>query len=156
MTYQPDSRALSGTALKVAELMGKPHIGCRYRREDYRSHGLLDGARCAVCGSLADDAHHVVPRGRASGFTLNTPLGRFVLMSPLFAVCRNCHDGFASGFKLDAPRFEVSWVWDTDSEPWWSGRLLAHGWQPHDHRLFDMGHYALLDAELGTEKELRG
>lgn len=152
----PTSEQLHGTSARIAELMGKPHIGAHYEREDYRSHALDEGARCVVCGRAAVDAHHVVPRGQASGFTVNTPLGRFVVLSPLIALCRRCHDGMPSGYKLDRPRYELCWVWKSEQyeQEWWSGHTLAHICRPHDGFLWQEGHYLLTDKVTGQERVL--
>lgn len=139
---------LAGLDSRSVELMGKPHLGCHYEREDYRAHKLNEGARCAVCGRVAQDAHHLVPRGHATGFTVNTPLGKFVVLTPLIALCRSCHDGFHGG-----ARFQVEWVWKDEQyqEEWWSGHTLAHICRPHDGFLFQEGYYVLTDKKTGKE-----
>lgn len=144
-----------GVSPTNAELMGKPHLGAFYRREDYRSHAMLEGARCAVCGRPATNVHHVVARSKAHGFTVDTPLGRFVALSPLFALCGSgtagCHGRFHS------LRYVVRWEWDDEDykEAWWDGRTLARVCSPHDRVLFTMGRYVLVDTKTGEERTLK-
>ena len=88
------------------ELLGKPSLGAYYARADYRSHRLLDGARCVICGRPATDAHHVVPRSTTKGVEVSTPHGPRKLLSPLFALCRDCHRDIH-----DRARYRVVWVW---------------------------------------------
>ena len=144
---------LMGLSVRVAELMGKPHIGCHYEREDYRSHKLDEGARCALCGRKATDAHHIVPRSKARGFTVNTPIGKFVVMTPLFALCRSCHNDFHAG-----ARYEVSWEWKDEQykEEWWNGHTLAHICWPHFDFLWQEGRYVLRDKKTGEVRVLNG
>lgn len=134
------------------ELMGKPHIGAHYEREDYRTNKLDDGARCAFCGRPATDSHHVVPRSTVHAYTVDTPLGRFVTMSPLFALCRECHDDIHS-----RRRYAIEWVWEAEQyrEEWENGHTLAHICPPASSFLFQQGHYLLTDNFTGTERELK-
>ena len=39
---------------------------------------------------------------------------------------------------------------------WWSGSLLAHGYQPHDPRLWEFGRYIVTAKETGREVVFRG
>lgn len=148
---------LNGTNSRIAELMGKPHVGAFYMKENYRTHTLMEDAKCCVCGSPAVDAHHVVPRGQAYGFTVNTPLGRFVTLSPLFAVCRRCHNSFPSGHSLEPSRYSVEWVWRDGryQEEWWSGHTLSHVCRPHSPFLWQEGFYVVHDRE-GADFEIGG
>ena len=125
------------------ELMGKPHLGAHYTAEDYRRYALDENARCAVCGRRATDVHHVVRRSTIHSWTVNTPIGRFVAMSPLFALCRGCHE------KFHQVQLDVTWEWNDEDcrEAWESGDILAHVCPPGHERIFDYGHYILTDTE---------
>ena len=142
---------LNGLDSRSAELMGKPSLGCHYEREDYRSHKLNEGARCVVCGRKATEAHHVVPRGHARGFTVNTPFGKFVVLTPLFALCRECHDGFHGG-----ARYQVKWAWKAPryQEEWWAGHTLAHICTPGSEFMHQEGYYVLTDKKTGIERDI--
>lgn len=147
---------LHGLDYRTAELMGKPHIGAFFARDDAKSNRLCEDARCVVCGRGAANSHHVVPLSKLRSWDLKTPLGIFVLKSPLFAVCGSgttgCHDGFHGG-----ARYRAAWVWDTekDMDDWWSGWTLAHGFTCNDERLFRQGRYVISDLMAGTEWEVR-
>lgn len=137
---------LKGLDVASAELMGKPSIGAHYEREDYRSHRLDQGARCAICGARATDAHHVVNRSRCRGFTVDTPLGMFVTLSPLFALCRKCHIDIH-----DHARYGIEWEWREEryAEEWWSGHTLARICPAGSEFLFQEGCYAVTDRKTG-------
>ena len=85
-------------------------------------------------------------------FNLRTGWGEFILLSPLFAMCRKHHDWFHKGM------LRVRWEWDDDEAmaSWWSGELLSHGYIPHDPRLFELGHYVVTAKATGKEVEFRG
>ena len=141
---------LRGIDYRSAELLGKPHIGAFYQREDARTHRLMEGSLCVVCHQEAHEAHHVVPRRKTLGWTLNTERGRFVVMSPLFAVCRHCHDGFHGG-----ARYEVKWRWKNEQymKDWWEGRTLSL-LPTHHEALFEQGYYMLVNIRTGEQGKL--
>lgn len=136
-----------------ADLMGKPSIGAHYEREDYRSHKLDDDARCVICGRRATDAHHVVPRSTVRGYTVDTPLGMFVCLSPLFALCRECHHDIHM-----RARYQIRWEWKAEQyrQEWENGHTLAHICRPGNSFLFQEGCYIVKDAKTGKEFEVRG
>lgn len=148
---------LHGIPKPLASLMGMPHVGAYYRKEDYNTQTIEPGARCVLCGRRAIEAHHVVPRGELRGFTLNSQYGRFVLLSPLFAVCRSCHELFPSGYKLNPPVIDVEWVWDSKEfeTNWWNGYFLSRNPISNNPELFSCGHYILTDKRNGTTKEIQ-
>ena len=139
MSYTPRRELLCGLPLKTAELYGKPHIGCHYERFDAKSHRRDEGARCAVCGRPATNAHHVPALSHGRSFNLRSPLGCFVLLPALVAVCGSgttgCHGA------LHGRETEIEWVWDDDcyANAWWSGELLAHGYAANSPRLYQHG-----------------
>ena len=141
-----------GISKQRLELMGKPHIGAYYEREDYKTNRLKEGARCAICGKPATESHHVVPRSTVHAYTLDTPLARFVVMSPLFALCRGCHDDIHK-----RGRYAIEWVWEREQyrEEWENGHTLAHICRPANEFLFQQGHYLLTDNFTGEERELK-
>lgn len=160
-----DYRQLAGLGYERAELFGKPHLNAHYkRRVDYllpdravrSDHRIDDGATCPFCGGgPATDAHHMAQKGMGGGslvFTLPTEWGIFILLSPLFALCRRHHDWFHQG------HLSIRWEWDSDedAERWWSGYLLSHGYAPHDPRLFGLGRYIVTAKATGKEVEFRG
>lgn len=136
------SSLLHGWSYEKASLMGMPHVGAFYRGQAAR---LEDGAKCVVCGAMASNAHHVVPKSRGTVFNLATEWGVFPLRSPLFALCGSgttgCHDGFHGGaiYTVDA-------VWDDrDAEAaWWDGTMLKSGVLPNSFQLFAFMHYRIL------------
>lgn len=138
-----DQSQLMGLSRTAAELMGKPHLGAHYSGSGVNTHRKDEGALCAVCGQIATDAHHVVPKGKAQGFTVNTPIGRFVVQTPLFALCRRCHAMFHE------KKLAVEWCWSDEAyeDEWWSGHTLAHICRPHDSFLFQEGYYLLRSEE---------
>lgn len=156
---------LDGLSRQRAELFGKPHLGAHYEgRVDYslkhptrrKQHHVDDGAGCPFCGGgPATDAHHMAQKGMGGGsvvFNLSTEWGTFVLLSPLFALCRNHHEWFHRGL------LEVRWEWDTEDAErrWWNGQLLSHGYAPHDPKLFGLGRYIVTAKPTGKEVEFRG
>ena len=147
------TKQLRGLDSRNAELLGKPSLGAHYEREDYTSHKLDEGAQCVVCGRPATDAHHVVHRKTARGWTMNTPLGKFVLLSPLFALCRECHDGFHGG-----ARFKIEWEWKSEAymDEWWQGHTLAHVCNQGSNFLLQEGEYLLTDKKTGEVRKLGG
>lgn len=157
MSWEPNPRQHPGLSLERAELYGKPSLGACYTRFDARSHRLDDMARCCICGAMATNAHHWPPLGMGGGgrqFTLRTPVGRFVLLPPLFAVCGNgnasgCHKAWHDGL------IEVEWAWDDDSYrmQWWDGTLLKP--KPPGGWLFGFGCYRFRDARNGREWKVK-
>jgi len=157
MTWQPDACALRGVPYGRAELYGKPGIGASYTRFDARSYRLDEMARCCICGRMATNAHHWPPLGAGGGgrqFLLRTPLGRFVLLPPLFAVCGNgnasgCHKAWHSG------QISVEWVWDDDAyaKDWWNGTMLK--FTKPGKWLFHHGCYRFSNSRTGREWEYR-
>lgn len=142
-----------GISLERLELMGKPSLGAHYERMTYSAHKLDDGARCVICGRKATDAHHIVPRSTIHAYTVDTPLGKFTALSPLFALCRECHDGFHT-----QARYHVSWKWRSDQyrEEWENGHTLAHICPPGSSFLLKEGCYVLKDKKTGRVFELGG
>ena len=140
------ARQLKGLDARSAELMGKPSIGAHYTREDYRAHKLDQGARCTLCGKPATDAHHVVPRGHSRGFTVDTPLGQFVTLTPLFALCRACHRDIH-----DRARYQITWRWKEEryQQEWWDGHTLGRICPAGSPWLFQQGSYYVTDKETG-------
>ena len=140
-----------GVSFERLELMGKPSIGAHYEREDYASHKLDEGARCVICGRKATDAHHVVPRSTLRSFIVETPLGQFVTLSPLFALCRECHDGFHA-----QSRYRVRWEWKERryADEWADGHTLAHICPPGSIFLLQEGRYVIKDRRTGREWSL--
>lgn len=156
MSFIPTQMQLHGLSLRQAELFGKPHIGASYLYDSVYANLLDYDAQCTVCGQRACNSHHVVPR-RIKSWTLNTPLGSFKLLSPLFALCGSgttgCHGEFHGG-----ARYEVEWQWKSEQyqEEWWGGHTLSHICRPHDKFLFQQGFYLVKDKRLDKEFELRG
>lgn len=142
-----------GVSINRLELMGKPHIGAHYEREDYRTNRLDEGARCVICGRIATDSHHLVPRSVLRGYTVDTPLGRFVTMSPLFALCRTCHKDIH-----DRGRYNFEWRWTKKQyvDEWHNGHTLAHVCRPGSDFLFQEGYYLMTDKLTGTTRKLKG
>ena len=140
-----------GISLERLELMGKPSLGAHYESADCKSHKLDEGARCVICGRKATDAHHVVPRSTLHAYTVETPLGNFRTLSPLFALCRECHEGFHS-----QARYHVSWEWKSDQyrEEWENGHTLANICPPGSSFLFQEGHFVLKDKKTGRVFDL--
>ena len=142
-------------AYERAELYGKPHIGeAFYPDERTRLGHLQPDALCAICGRLATNAHHIVPKGMGGGSAiLSVPYkeGAYKLRSPLMAVCgmgnsSGCHR------KLHDRDIEVRWEWDEDKyrEWWWKGHFFEK-MKPHDDRLYLFGRYILQTPEKTWE-----
>ena len=145
------TKQLKGLDYPRAELLGKPSIGAHYTREDYRAYHLDENARCVVCGRRAEHAHHVVHRKTARGWTVDTELGRFTVLSPLFALCHECHENFHGG-----SRYTARWEW-ADKQymtEWWNGHTLAHICAPGNDFLKQEGHFVLVDKKTGIERVL--
>ena len=127
--------------MRLAEASyGMPDIGAVYRERGGRGwHERAKGARCPICGAIAD------PRactGKGDVRVLETRVGAFVLEPPWFAVCRRCWP------KVE----EAAWVWDRDDVRgrWESGILLSHGMAPHSPDLGRCGHWELALAGGGS------
>ena len=148
MTYIPPKEQLGGLSLGVAELFGKPHIGARYLTEGKR-YALNEHAACVICGNRATNSHHIIPRGKAKEFILQTENGDFTLHSPLFAVCGSgttgCHNGFHGGSQ-----YEVRWEWWTiaNAEKWWRGEILKKI-PPHSQELYNFGFWIVGNKSTG-------
>lgn len=140
----PDSSVLRGLAYDVAASFGMPHVSAYYRNGNVNSNAFEHDAACAVCGGMATNSHHEPPKGAASTFTLFTRWGAFPLRPALIAVCGSgttgCHGERHSG------KLRFRWVWDDEEAEvlWWDGYLLAHGYQPHDERLWAFGHWEIM------------
>lgn len=153
--FTPDSSQLCGLSYETAEIFGKPHINAYYRGSSVKSHTKMPNAQCACCGKRATNAHHLIPLSKAKTFTMPTPWGRFVLKTPLFALCGSgttgCHDGFHGG-----ARFKAEWVWysDAGAEAWWNGELLRRV-EPHSPKLYDHGFWRIHDRRLGRIIEIK-
>lgn len=149
-----DARTLKGRTAEAFALLGKPCVGAGYLgRGD--AHSLEDGARCALCGRPATNAHHHPPKGMGGGaFRLATPRGEFRLRPPLFAVCGG---GNASGCHrlLHEGGARIRWEWDAPGfgAMWLDGALLEEC-GPNGERLFAFGRYEI-EAPWGR-KEVRG
>ena len=144
----PPMKQLRGLPYKTAELYGKPSIGAGYTGFDLNRHRLDLYARCCICGAWASNAHHWPQRSKRA-FTLGTPIGQFVLLPPLFAVCGSgttgCHGDWHRGL------IEVEWIWDDEDsqEAWWDGSFLRK-YSPGDW-LFKYGGYVFRDKRDGRE-----
>lgn len=59
----------------------------RHVKNYYKAHGLntRDKPACEVCGKLADDIHHIKPKGMGGSKLKDNP-------ENLIALCRDCHD----------------------------------------------------------------
>ena len=156
----PSISQLRGLSLPVAERFGKPHIRCHYKRENVDTNTLDDDAACIICGRMATNSHHWPPKGMGGknrSFSMATPMGTFVLLPSLFAVCGSgttgCHNGFHGG-----GRFTADWIWDSNDneEAWWDGYLLSHIIAPHSPALFDYGCWLIKDRDTGREIKYRG
>lgn len=151
--FIPTREQLGGLSYRWAQLYGMPHLGAMYFAENIKSTEMTPHARCAKCGKRATNVHHVVPRSKGRNFLLKTPVGMFVLLPPLFALCGSgttgCHGEFHNGI-------DIEWRWDSDehAEDWWSGYLLSHGLKPHDEELWEYGCYIVNGKEWRPEKAL--
>lgn len=162
MNYVPHSKILHGVPYAVAECYGKPHLGARYRIEEFawdrkaalraaHSHELLEDATCICCGRMATNAHHYPPLGTASTFRHKNRL----LRPSLFAVCGSgttgCHNGWHG-----AARFRALWRWDSDqyAQEWWEGEMLPEVGE-HSTELFLYGRWEIYDMEQGRIWQVR-
>lgn len=143
---------LRGLSYPVAELYGKPSIGAHYTAFDLNRHKLDQMAPCTICGRMADNAHHWPPKSKRA-FTLMTPVGQFVLLPPLFAVCGSGTTGCHGDWHRRL--IDVEWVWDEERfrDAWWDGTLLKK-WKPGDW-LFEYGRYRFTDTRGGRTWERR-
>lgn len=144
MSYAPPASTLCGTPLEIASSFGMPHVGARYTADNVNRYRLEDGARCAVCGRPATNAHHEPPKGSGGKhrqFTMWTPWGRFILKPALIALCGSGTTG-CHGMRHEG-RVSFTWEWydEKDAERWWSGELLSHGYSPHDPMLNELGYW---------------
>lgn len=146
----PNRSVLGGLPYNVAKSFGMPHIGCEYRGSGVNTLRIEEGARCAICGRRATNAHHEPPKGmggRNSSFTLRTSRGLFTLKPAGFALCGSgttgCHYDRHRGLWLP------EWFWDNSlvKESWWSGYLLSRGIKPHSPELYEYGCWKFLDAD---------
>lgn len=137
-----DSTDLRGRSKDEAERYGKPSIGAHYLSEtDAHKYTREPGARCAVCGHLATEAHHWPPLGRSAKgiWTLRTPKGFFPLKPALFALCRYHHVMF------HANALKANWVWnsDDDERAWWDGSILSEV-NAGSKELYGFGHWEFI------------
>lgn len=119
--------------------MGLPHWGCTRK-------GINRLQTCCMCGGMASNAHHLVPKGMSGGsLAVWTDFGR-ALHSPLVAVCGM---GNASGCHrlLHAHVGPMpKWVWYSDEM-----RLLHESGElwldfaSNDERLNEYGRWVLVD-----------
>ena len=143
---RPDPR-LHGFSRPVFERFGKPHVGCYYAGKSVTSHRLEEGALCACCGRVADNAHHWPP-GRE---VVRAEPG--LLRPSLIAVCGSgttgCHDGFHGG-----ARYTADWIWDEPEygEAWLDGKL---GVEPHSDELYLYGFWEFEDRKRGLKWKIR-
>lgn len=153
MSWTPPRNMLCGLSLQTAELYGKPHVSCHYDRFDAKSHKRDEGAVCVACGRRAANAHHVPALSHGRSFNLRSPLGCFVLLPALFAVCGSGTTGCHGAFHARA--FKAEWAWDDDyaAMAWWSGDMLAHGYESNDPRLYRHGCWRITLG--GDEMEVR-
>lgn len=138
-------------------MMGMPHLDAHYIGGD-DAHRLDDDAVCLFCGQMATEAHHIVPKGMGGGNRIRvlfTDHGRFVVRSPLMALCRKHHGWFHDGL------LSIRWEWDSpeDMEAWESGRMLlpvplGMGYSVHDPRLFLHGRY-IVEGKAGRPFDIR-
>ena len=74
---------------------------------------------------------------------MQTDWGVFLLKPALIALCGSgttgCHGDVHAG------RVKLRWEWadDDTAERWFTGDLLAHGYEPHDEHFLDMGRWAV-------------
>jgi hypothetical protein len=139
------------------DIYGKPCVGAHYERFDAHSHRLDPMARCCICGRMATNVHHWPPLGIGGGgrqMTHATPVGRFVLLPALFAVCgggnaSGCHGAWHAGLV------DVEWLWDdpASQDAWEDGTLLKRS-KP-GRWLYGLGRYRFADARTGRTWEHR-
>ena len=152
MSYTLPSELLRGLSYDKAECYGKPHIQAYYANASIASNRLEEDARCAVCGRIATNSHHVPPR-KFKTFRLHGN----DLKPSLIALCGSgttgCHDGFHGG-----SRYVICWLWDMDelAELWWSGKLFEQGIKPHSRELYLMGGWQITDSVSGKSVFIRG
>lgn len=143
MTYVPPSWTLGGMSMDKATQYGAPHVGGYYSGEGVNTHKLKEGARCAVCGRRATNVHHEPKKGTSPYWGMQTDWGVFLLKPALIALCGSgttgCHGDVHAG------RVKLRWEWadDDTAERWFTGDLLAHGYEPHDEHFLDMGRWAV-------------
>ena len=151
MSYRPSRKATGGLPYTVAEMYGKPHIGCEYFGSSVNSHHLLEDAMCVCCGKLATNAHHFPPKGTCPTFTFR---GR-KLKPALFALCGSgttgCHGQWHS-----PRRYTALWKWDSEkyAKAWWEGDLLGE-YEPHAPQLYLFGCWEVYDLLDGRIWEVR-
>lgn len=149
-------RLLRGRSYEVASCYGMPHVGAFYAGSG-ATGTLEEYAPCAWCGRGATNAHHHPHRSQGAVWNMHTPWGTFALRPALIAVCGSgttgCHDLMHGGAAL-----YPQWVWDDEDaeQEWWSGWLLAHGFAPHDPRLYEFGHWQITDKINVTVKTYCG
>ena len=152
MSYRPPRKLTRGMPIAVAELYGKPHVGCSYAGKTVNTHRLDEDALCVCCGKLATNAHHYPPRGTSPYFKFKG----LELKPALFALCGSgttgCHGQWHS-----PRRFTALWKWDSEDymRAWWEGDLLGE-YAPHAPGLYLFGRWELYDMEKGRIWEVRG
>lgn len=150
----------SGWPIEVLERYGKPCIGSVYTiksKDDVNAYKRDSRATCVVCGQIATDTHHWPEKSQSflGCWCMRTPKGWFVLKPALFALCRNCHEGFHNR------TLTANWVWDSEEarERWWAGEYRpAHAYITHSKDLYMNGHWEFIDLARNrgfTYKEVR-
>ena len=140
-----DSSVLNGISYAKAANYGMPNIGCHYCTSYVNSHWLDEGARCAVCGKPATNAHHEPAKGTSSTWTMKTPYGSFQLNPSLVALCGSgttgCHGKRHNG------RISFQWVWDDQAmeELWFNGFMLSRKRMEHSPDLYEWGHWEVFE-----------
>ena len=145
MSYVPPSWTLGGISMDKATQYGAPHVGGFYSGEGVNTHKLKEGARCAVCGRRATNVHHEPQKGTSPYWGMQTDWGVFLLKPALIALCGSgttgCHGDVHAG------RVKLRWEWadDETAERWFTGDLLAHGYEPHDEHFREMGRWTVTE-----------
>lgn len=139
---------LDGLSVDDAKRYGLPHFGAYYARENVDANRLVSNAKCVVCGKRAHHSHHWPPKGRGRHYTMETPIGMFVLMPSLFAVCPWCHD------RWHMHQLTADWEWFSPEgwDRWFAGEILRNPqFPPHSKELYRLGQWVLNDLERGRQ-----
>lgn len=130
-------------SIDKARMFGLPCVGAEYTSETGDHYRMLSGARCAVCGCMAQHVHHEPNKGMGGHATLT--LGGRVLRPTLFALCERCHNlrHFGSGEN----RLLIEWEWTLPvgmEQAWVDGYFFRElEFEPHDMRLYHYGKYVV-------------
>lgn len=120
MGYVPPARLLQGLTVRQARAFCAPSVGASYAGRSVRSNRLDEGARCAVCGRPATNAHHEPPVGMGGG-RARLALNGVAMRPALIALCGSgttgCHG------KVHSGALRLEWAFDSDEEEelWWRG-----------------------------------